>query len=67
MADMKKNKRNKKELILSITSLILFFAVWQIVTQMNQTHEWFNPKFLPAPTNIFGIAFGSMTRVNIWN
>lgn len=49
---MKKKKRNKKELILSITSLILFFAIWQIVTQMNQMHEWFNPKFLPAPTDI---------------
>lgn len=54
---MKKKKRSKKELILNIISLITFFIIWQIITQMNRSHEWFNKKFLPAPTDIIKKAF----------
>lgn len=47
-----KKKRNKRELIVSIISLVVFFVIWQMATRFNQTYGWFNPKFLPAPTDI---------------
>lgn len=63
---MKKKKKNKIEVVLSVTSLIVFFVIWQIVTQMNQSHEWFNPKFLPAPTDIVRKALEYISDGTLW-
>ncbi len=63
---MKKRKRNKKELILSITSLILFFTLWQVATYFNQRYGWFNPKFLPAPTDIIKKAITYAGDGTLW-
>lgn len=63
---MRKKKRNKKEVIVSVTSLIVFFVIWQIVTQMNQSYEWFNTKFLPSPTDIVEKAFAYMGDGTLW-
>lgn len=63
---MKKKKRNKKETIVSVASLIVFFVIWQIVTQMNQSYEWFNTKFLPAPTDIVQKAVTYIGDGTLW-
>ena len=34
----KKGKKSKLEIGLNITSLVVFFGVWEIVAQMNKTH-----------------------------
>jgi sulfonate transport system permease protein len=50
---MKKiTNRLKKSKIISVFSLLMFFIVWQIVCVQNQEMEYFNPKFLPSPTQI---------------
>lgn len=53
-------KKDKWQLITGITSLVVFFAAWQIIAVMNHTQEWFNPKFLPSISDIIrkGIEYG---------
>lgn len=61
-----KKKRNKKELIVSSISLIVFFVIWQVATQLNQTYEWFNPKFLPSPIDIIKTAMEYIKDGTLW-
>lgn len=49
-------KKNKWEYVLNILSLIGFFAIWQVLANMNKTSEWFNPAFLPAPSDVVELA-----------
>ena len=63
---MKKKKRSRKELIISITSLIVFFAIWQLIAMANQSHAWFNPKFLPAPTDVLKTAYEYIKDGTLW-
>lgn len=43
--------------VIRIVSLIMFFLLWQIVCMINETKELFNPKFLPAPTQVIEVAY----------
>lgn len=44
-----------KKIINSATlpSIICFFIVWEFVGRINVQAEWMNPKFLPAPSDVF--------------
>lgn len=42
--------------VIRIVSLIMFFLVWQFVCMVNETKGLFNPKFLPAPTQVIDVA-----------
>lgn len=63
---MKKKRKNKKEVVLSITSLIVFFVIWQIVTQLNYSYQWFNVKFLPSPIDIVKKAMEYIGDGTLW-
>ncbi|RDU24134.1 ABC transporter permease [Anaerosacchariphilus polymeriproducens] len=42
--------------VIRIVSLIVFFLGWQFICMINETQELFNPKFLPAPTQVIEVA-----------
>lgn len=44
-----RDKRNKWYKVLS---LIIFFAIWEVISRVNVYQEWFNPIFLPSPALI---------------
>lgn len=52
-----KRKKNRLEYFLNILSLVGFFLIWEIIANMNKSAEWFNPSFLPAPTDVIKLAY----------
>lgn len=47
----------KKDIYTRLLSIISFFLVWQIGCMINKKYEFFNPIFLPAPTDILKTAY----------
>ena len=62
----KKGKKSKLEIGLNITSLVVFFGVWEIVAQMNKTHLWFNKNFLPGPSDVIRVAVEYIQNGSLW-
>ena len=40
-----------------LISIVVFFIVWEIFSRLNEQFSWFNPIFLPAPTEILQTAW----------
>ena len=62
----KKGKKSKLEIGLNITSLVVFFGVWEIVAQMNKTYLWFNKNFLPGPSDVIRVAVEYIQNGSLW-
>lgn len=52
-----KKKKEKINKYTRVGSLIGFFIIWEIISQINVIEEWFNPVFLPSPTMIIKTAY----------
>lgn len=42
----------KQSTLTKIISILVFFFIWQVICMLNQSHQFFNPVFLPAPTDV---------------
>lgn len=56
------DKKEKREKYYKILSLVIFFIVWECIGRMNIQYGWMEPKFLPAPTQIFESAYTMMIK-----
>lgn len=52
MVKIKKSNKFSKSRFIQAFSLILFFAIWQVLATLNQSIQWFNPQFLPSPIDV---------------
>ncbi|MDF2567357.1 MAG: putative transporter permease protein [Oscillospiraceae bacterium] len=55
-------QRSKKNKWYKISSLIGFFAVWQFISYLNVSNNWFNPVFLPSPSMIIETGYTYIVR-----
>ena len=47
-----KDFRKRKYTIISVSSLIMFFIIWQAYAMLNEKMGWMNAAFFPAPTDV---------------
>lgn len=62
----KSNKFNKSRFVQAF-SLILFFAIWQVIGMLNQNIQWFNPQFLPSPIDVCQTTIGYIQDGTLFN
>lgn len=53
----KKGFKVKKHKIIRWCSLLGFFVIWQIFGMLNQEYKFFNPAFLPSPTDVINVGY----------
>jgi len=54
--------KNKKHLIISIFSVLLFFIAWELAS----TNEWINPLFISSPTAIVNASADMIFEPEFW-
>lgn len=54
---IKKGWKSAKYKIIRWCSIISFFGIWQIFGILNRQHKFFNPVFLPTPSDILKVGY----------
>lgn len=62
----RRNGKSRWQLVVNIVSLVVFFTIWEIVADMNKVQAWFNPKFLPSPSDIVLCAVEYIQKGTLW-
>ncbi len=58
-AAIKKAKNNKWY---KAFSLLVFFLIWQFISNLNLEHNWFNPVFLPSPYMVLETGYAYLVK-----
>lgn len=64
---VKPKKKNKKATVIKACSLLGFFLIWQAICMINSSAHFFNPKFLPSPTDILQTGYEFMVDGTLWS